>query len=142
MSTFANLDTTIYTLENIEELYTVYYDINHYYHFQYKTLESAENFGDLAKSILDKSCHHTINDIDSYQVLNNKTNLILESKDSKNGNYVIAYTRIPENYRFDIIISPQDGKTLVIYDNAVKDKSNESTDSNNSTDSINQLDLV
>ena len=108
-----------YTLQSIDELYNTD-NINRVYHFQYKTEESAVNFGNLSQSLLDKDSHHTIHDVQSYYVSTNKKNLVMKSGDTKIGDHIIAYTHIPKNYKFDIISSVLDGKTLVIYDKNIK----------------------
>jgi len=120
MANQINLDTNnSYTLQSIDELYTTYHDIKHVYHFQYKSEESACNFGDFSKSILDQSSHHSIFDAESCQATSSKT-LVMKTKNKKIGDYVMAYSTIPKNYRFDIICSPLDGNTLIIYDNHIK----------------------
>jgi hypothetical protein len=129
MTILFNFDkSNTHTLQSIEELYTTHFDINRLYHFQYKTEESATNFGDLSLSFLDKSTHHTILNVESSSVSENKKNLFI--KPNKTETLVIAYTYIPKNYQFDIISSPLDGKTLVIYDKHIK-KSNSNTEKSN-----------
>ena len=113
-------ESNTYTLQSIDELYNTHYNINQVYHFQYKTEESAVNFGNLTQSLLDKDSHHTIHDVQSYYVSANKKNLVMKSGNTKIGDHIIAYTHIPENYKFDIITSVLDGKTLVIYDKNIK----------------------
>ncbi len=114
------LQENITTLQNISELYNQHYDINKLYHFQYKTQEASDNmFGNFQLSILNKDTHHTIYNVLSYKVTENKTNLILESGIPNIGTHTIAYNTIPNNFRFDIITSPTDGKTLVIYDTSI-----------------------
>ncbi len=130
----ANLPTieepnNTYTLKNISELYNIHHDVKKVYHFQYKSEKSANNFGNLPQSLLDKDSHHMIHAIESHYVTDNKKNLIMKSTDSKIGSHTIAYDHIPENYRFDIIDSTLDGKTLVIYDKAIK-KPDEKTKEN------------
>jgi hypothetical protein len=116
-------EDNIYTLKNISELYNQHSNINKFYHFQYKTIEVAnEKFGNFALSIMDKETHHSIYDELSCYVTDNKNCLVLKPKSnvlkpkSNVRKHVIAYNNIPENYRFDIITSQLDGKTLVIYD--------------------------
>lgn len=126
MPSLNNFDTSnTYTLKSIDELYNTHSDINRVYHFQYKSEEAAKNFANLTGSFLDKESHHTIHDVESSYVSENKTNLIMETNNSKIGTHVIAYNHIPKDYQFDIISSPLDGKTLVIYDNAFKKNANE-----------------
>ncbi len=108
-------ETNTHTLRSIDELYKNHKDINRIYHFQYKTEESANNFGNLPMSLLDKSSHHTIFEVDSCIDNTYPNNLIVRSK-NKLGDLTIAYGLIPDNYRFDVISSKLDGKTLVIYD--------------------------
>jgi hypothetical protein len=115
-------ESNTYTLQSIDELYNNHHNINRIYHFQYKTEESAVNFGNLTLSLLDKDSHHTIHEVQSYYVSTNKKNLVMKSGDSKVGDHIIAYTHIPENYKFDIITSVLDGKTLVIYDKNIQTK--------------------
>ncbi len=125
MPSLINFDTSnTYTLKSIDELYNAHSDINRVYHFQYKSEKSAENFANLTGSFLDKESHHTIHDVESSYVSENKANLIMKTNNTKVGSHVIAYNHIPEDYRFDIISSPLDGKTLVIYDNAFKKNAN------------------
>lgn len=121
MAILFNIDeSNTYTLQSIDELYNTHHNINRVYHFQYKTDQSAVNFGNLSLSLLDKDSHHTIHDVQSYYVSTDKKNLVMKSGNTKIGDHVIAYTLIPENYRFDIITSVLDGKTLVIYDKNIK----------------------
>ncbi len=121
MAPLLNFDeSNTHTLQSISELYNTHYDIKRVYHFQYKSDESAVNFGNLAQSLLDKTSHHTIYDVESCYVCENKKNLILSPTKNTSGTHTIAYSLIPNNYRFDIISSPLDGKTLVIYDKHIK----------------------
>lgn len=122
MSNFPNIENpnNTLTLKNISELYNTHNNISKVYHFQYKTDQSATNFGHLHQSLLDKESHHIIHSVKSYRVSNNKKNLILESGDRTIGSHVIAYDHIPDDYRFDIIDSILDGKTLIIYDKCNK----------------------
>ncbi len=121
MAILFNFDeSNTYTLQSIDELYNTHFNINRVYHFQYKTEESAVNFGNLAQSLLDKTSHHTIYEVESCYVTENKKNLILKSAKNISGTCTIAYSLIPNDYRFDIISSPLDGKTLVIYDKNIK----------------------
>ncbi len=108
-------ETNTHTLRSIDELYENHKDVNRIYHFQYKNEESAKNFGNLPMSLLDKSSHHTIFEVDSCIDNTYPNNLIVRSK-NKLGDLTIAYGLIPDNYRFDVISSKLDGKTLVIYD--------------------------
>ncbi len=112
-------ESTTHTLQSIDELYNTHFNINRVYHFQYKTEESAANFGNLSQSLMDKNSHHTIYDVESCYVSENKRNLILKSA-KKISTHTIAYSLITNDYRFDIISSPLDGKTLVIYDKNIK----------------------
>lgn len=112
-------ESTTHTLQSIDELYNTHFNINRVYHFQYKTEESAANFGNLAQSLMNKNSHHTIYDVESCYVSENKRNLILKSA-KKISTHTIAYSLITNDYRFDIISSPLDGKTLVIYDKNIK----------------------
>lgn len=121
MAILFNFDeSNTYTLKTISELYNTHFNLKRIYHFQYKTEESAVNFGNFSQSILDTSTHHTIHDVVEYHVTDDKRNLILKSSSDKVGAHTIAYSLIPDNYRFDIISSALDGKTLVIYDKNIK----------------------
>lgn len=121
MAVLLNFDeSNTHTLQSIDELYNTHYNIRRVYHFQYKSDESAVNFGNLAQSLLDKTSHHTIYDVESCYVTEDKKNLILTPTKNTAGTHTIAYSLIPDNYRFDIISSLLDGKTLVIYDKHIK----------------------
>ncbi len=112
-------EESIYTLQDISELYNNHYNINKVYHFQYKSEDIAkEKFGNFQSSILDKDTHHSIYNVLSHKVINNQ--LILESDNKQVGKNTIAYNKIHDQYRFDIITSPIDGKTLIIYDTNIK----------------------
>ena len=141
MAILFNFDeSNTYTLQSISELYNTHFDIKRIYHFQYKTEESAVNFGNFSQSLLDKSTHHTIHDVVSYHVTGDKCNLILKSSNDKIGDHVIAYSLIPDNYRFDIISSPLDGKTLVIYNKHTK-KPGQDDKTNNGESSVSQSEI-
>ncbi len=61
--------------------------------------------------------HHIIYNCICCTLSENKKNLIIKPEPESNViQHTIAYHKISENYRFDIITSPLDGKTLVIYD--------------------------
>ncbi len=121
MAILFNFDeSNTHTLKFIDELYNTHNDIKRVYHFQYMSDESASNLGNLAQSPMDKSSHHTIYDVESCYVTPDKKNLILTPTKKTFGTHTIAYSLIPDNYRFDIISSPLDGKTLVIYDKHIK----------------------
>ncbi len=123
MAILFNFDeSNTYTLQSISELYNTHNDIKRVYHFQYMSDESAANFGNLSQSLLDKTSHHTIYDVESCYVTEDKKNLILNPTKKTVGTHTIAYSLIPNNYRFDIISSTLDGKTLVIYDKNIKKK--------------------
>lgn len=104
----------IITLQDITELYKIHNNINNYYHFVYKTDELSNNFGNFSLSILNEKCHHTILKNVKCHLYNN--NLILTVNKYR---HTIAYNSIPKNYRFDIITSIIDGKSLIIYENKI-----------------------
>jgi len=147
MSNQVNFEESITrTLKTIDELYDTNLEIKRVYHFQYKTEETANNFGKLLESIADESSHHTIYDVVSYKISDNMKNLIIKTTNPKVGEHVIAYTLIPPNYRFDIVTTPLDGRTLVIYDKNIckpDEKVKKITNSEN-TESIefNHINLV
>lgn len=101
---------SIYTLQDINELYKTYYNINKYYHFTYKTEKTALNFGNYELSLIDKECHQFI--LDDVTSVSQENSLILTSSNKK---HTIAYDHIPKNYQFDIITSTIDGTILIIY---------------------------
>ena len=110
--TISNNNNTdnVYTLLNINELYNTHYNINRVYHFNYNK-NNNHKFNNFNESIFDKTTHHSIFNVKSYSVHNN--NLILESTTKQK--YTFAFHTIPNNYVFNILVSPLDGKTLIIY---------------------------
>ena len=110
-----NNTDNVYRLLNINELYNTHYNINRVYHFKYNK-HNYNKCGNFIESIFDKTTHHSIFNVISYSVHNN--NLLLESHTKQK--YTFAYHTIPNNYVFNIITSPLDGKTLIIYNDVIK----------------------
>lgn len=108
-------DLEVYTIKDISELYNRISDIKKFFHFQFKNAESAKNFGSLPESIADTDSHHILVDVESISIEPNN-NIRIKPMGQKS-DFVLAFTNIPKNYRFDIVNSSAYGKSLVIYNN-------------------------
>lgn len=108
---------TVQTLSNIDELSNAVNGIKRFYYFQFKSAESAKNFGCLSGSIADKEAHHSFVDVETVTIESN--NNIRIKPIGQKSDFILAFIKIPKNYRFDIVYTSTNEKILVIYNNTL-----------------------
>lgn len=108
---------TVQTLSHIDELLNAVIGIKKFYYFQFKSAESAKNFCCLSESIADKEAHHSFAEVETVTIEPN--NNIRIKPIGQKSDFVLAFIKIPKNYRFDIVYTSTNEKILAIYNNTL-----------------------
>ncbi len=108
---------TVQTLSNIDELSNAVIGIKKFYYFQFKSAESAKNFGCLSGSIADKEAHHSFANVEMVTIEEN--NNIRIKPIGQKSDFVLSFVNIPKNYQFDIVHTSTNEKILAIYNNTL-----------------------